>query len=426
MKPTRATIFAYQVGFGDCFLLRFQYPAERRHVLIDFGTVALPESVGSGQMMAIANDIARQCDGKLDAVVATHRHADHISGFATRSDGKGTGDVIRALKPDLVVQPWTEDPNLAVDAIGPKAARTAEHRLAARALAHMQAVSAQIVAASSLHQRAFPAHVVDQLRFIGEDNLSNLSAVKNLMTMGKKRVYTYHEGFSGLATVLPGIKTTVLGPPTLKQSSAIAKQRQRDPDEFWQLRLKSLAEENDRGVESAPLFPGVVAARGGKLPFDVRWLAHRMRAARGDELLQLVRSLDNQMNNTSLILLFQSANTKLLFPGDAQIENWQYALSKPKYVELLKSVDVYKVGHHGSLNATPRSLWNAFDKKGKAGTPGRLKSVMSTKPDKHGHPESGTEVPRETLLTELRNRSDLHSTHLLATSKLCEAIEIAL
>src|SRR5215217_4650347 len=111
MKPSSATIFAYQVGFGDCFLLRFQYPAERRHVLIDFGTAALPESAGSGQMMAIAKDIALQCDGKLDAVVATHRHSDHISGFATRSDGKGTGDVIRALNPAVVVQPWTEDPD---------------------------------------------------------------------------------------------------------------------------------------------------------------------------------------------------------------------------------------------------------------------------------------------------------------------------
>ena len=39
-----------------------------------------------------------------------------------------------------------------------------------------------------------------------------------------------------------------------------------------------------------------------------------------------MRTLDDQMNNTSLILLFEVFGKKLLFPGDAQIENWSYAL----------------------------------------------------------------------------------------------------
>jgi hypothetical protein len=32
------------------------------------------------------------------------------------------------------------------------------------------------------------------------------------------------------------------------------------------------------------------------------------------------------MNNTSVILFFEVGSKKLLFPGDAQIENWSYAL----------------------------------------------------------------------------------------------------
>ena len=40
--PVSATLFAYQVGFGDCFLLRFTYADDtRRHILIDFGTTGL-------------------------------------------------------------------------------------------------------------------------------------------------------------------------------------------------------------------------------------------------------------------------------------------------------------------------------------------------------------------------------------------------
>src|SRR5437870_2975350 len=111
-NPTKVTIFSYQVGFGDCFLLRFHYPQERaRHILIDFGTTKLPETAPKNQMVLVARDIRDKCAGKLDAVVATHRHADHISGFARTAAGDGPGDIIRALNPDLVVQPWTEAPD---------------------------------------------------------------------------------------------------------------------------------------------------------------------------------------------------------------------------------------------------------------------------------------------------------------------------
>ena len=75
-------------------------------------------------------------------------------------------------------------------------------------------------------------------------------------------------------------------------------------------------------------------------------------------MLQIVRMLDKAMNNTSVILLFRVGKESQLFPGDAQLENWQYALSREPDRKLLSGVNVYKVGHHGSLNATPKSLWS--------------------------------------------------------------------
>src|SRR3954469_15662277 len=109
-SPTALTLRTYQVGFGDCYLLTFRYPdGNDKHVLIDFGSNAQPKTAPKDLMLAIANDIATECNGKLHAVVLTHRHKDHIQGFTT-SKGHGTGDIIAGLKPDLIVQPWTEDP----------------------------------------------------------------------------------------------------------------------------------------------------------------------------------------------------------------------------------------------------------------------------------------------------------------------------
>ena len=100
-KPAQVEIRSYQVGFGDCFLLTFAYSAtDRRHVLIDFGTTELPRrgrpakaAAPSEHMPKVAENIREVTGGKLTAVVATHRHADHISGFATdgKSGGSGKG-----------------------------------------------------------------------------------------------------------------------------------------------------------------------------------------------------------------------------------------------------------------------------------------------------------------------------------------------
>lgn len=427
-SPTGVIVYSYQVGFGDCFLLRFRYPGRDRHVLIDFGSTGLPKEVDKKQMQNIANDIAQRCGGKLEAVVATHRHADHISGFATNAQGTAPGDVIRGLKPSVVIQPWTEQPDLAKNAVGPagSVALKSMHQHT-QSLRSMHQVAQQILTlADSGMGKALPQGIREQLRFIGEDNLKNLSAVKNLMNIGKKQRYVYNGSNAGLATVLPGVKVHVLGPPTLRQTETIKKQRARDPDEFWQLHLRLLdaAGGTTNTTNVANLFPKFLSQSGSKLSFSARWLAKRMKDMRGEQLLQLVRTLDTAMNNTSVILLFEVGNKKLLFPGDAQIENWAYALNQPNTKKLLTDVDFYKVGHHGSRNATPRSMWDLFGKRGRKGTKGRMKSVLSTMPGKHGAVSSKTEVPRTTLLRALSRETELLNTHELAIDQLYAEVEI--
>jgi hypothetical protein len=412
--PKSATIRTYHVGFGDCFLVSFAYgPTAEKHVLIDFGTTGFPKGVPKSRMMDIAQDIKQRTKGKLHAVVATHRHRDHVSGFATQS-GKATGDVIKSLNPDIVVQPWTEDPKLGPKATGPRASYARVKKFGAGTSEHIGALSLMHeVAHQSLAARNLPKALRHEVGFLGQSNIANPSAVNNLMKMAKNS-YVYCGSKSGLEKVLPGVKIDVLGPPTLKQTDSIKKKRARDPNEFWQFqvgatRLAATADKN-RPI----LFPRYAEKSSSRHPVNARWLIYHARTMRGEQLLQIVRMLDQQMNNTSVILLFQIGKKKLLFPGDAQLENWQYALGQKKYQSLLASVNLYKVGHHGSLNATPKSLWNLFkNKSDNKRTPNRLLSLMSTMEGKHGSVYTQTEVPRDKLVHELARKSDLFTTQQL-------------
>ena len=423
-SPSKLTLRSYQVGFGDCFLLTFHYNGKPgdRHVLIDFGSTGMPKGA-ENLMVRVAEDIKKQCNGKLHAVVATHRHKDHISGFATNKKGTGSGDIIASCKPDVVIQPWTEHPDARTNAMQAPSNMTGKQAFVA-ALGNMHAVSAAVLLEAERRKSTLGPVLFMELSFIGEDNLSNASAVENLMRMGKKNYYLNYGSKSGLERILPGVKTRVLGPPTLKQSSEIKVQRSKDEDEFWQFQAlaNQFAITNKNGV-----FRKAKTYSAAGAPPYTRWFLKRMRYVRGEQLLSIVRALDKVMNNTSLILLFEVNGTKLLFPGDAQIENWSYALSKPEVRRLLSKVDVYKVGHHGSRNATPKTLWNGFKKRStKSSAKGRLKTFMSTMPGKHGKAVSKTEVPRKTLVTALANESEFHTTQSLKGKNICLTYEMKL
>ena len=423
MRPASLTIRTYQVGFGDCFLLSFDYgEAGERHVLMDFGSTALPHDAPRERMRDVARDIAERSGGKLTAVVATHRHKDHISGFATSAEGDGSGDIIRELNPDLVLQPWTEDPDLARDATG-GAPPEAISRVSA--LTAMNAIAGQIYEDSRTLD-FLPKGVRDELEFLGDDNISNRSAVENLMTMGAERRYLNTGSDSGLGDLLPGVETFVLGPPTIDQTDTVRKQRSEDEDEFWHLRKLAGEGEKEagRGPGSSLFDQRFVLNREPPFPEDTRWLIWRARQLRGEQMLSIVRILDKALNNTSLILLMKVGDKSLLFPGDAQIENWAYALAQPEYQEMLKGVDLYKVGHHGSLNATPKTLWKLFENRSETPSAARLKSIMSTMPGKHGKVERKTEVPRRSLTDSLKAETDLVSTHELPSSLLFKDVVV--
>lgn len=74
-------------------------PSRTRPANATCSSTSAPRGVrGAGAdelLRRVGADIAERCGGKLHAVVATHRHADHINGFAP-GQGDGPGDIIRA------------------------------------------------------------------------------------------------------------------------------------------------------------------------------------------------------------------------------------------------------------------------------------------------------------------------------------------
>ena len=332
----------YEVGHGDCFLLRFNYPrGERRHVLIDFGTTAANWRDEDARLRPIASDIATECDGKLDAIVATHRHRDHIGGFAQSKDPRAPGSSIAALRPTVLVRPGPEHPDC------PDAAGIDE-------------------AAKSVHRA---------LQLAGRDDSELLKAIPNrralagLHTLGERRVYVYAGDDCGLAPVLPGVDVRVLGPGRLDRRRLwpeLAGLGGEDAELAWA--------EGKPTADGELLFPDAERWHPCLAPPQTRWFVDRLHRLKTEQLLAAARSLNERVNNGSVILSIDAAGHRMIFPGDAEVDAWASALHSRAARDRVSRATVWKIGHHGSPRATPLPVWDLLRHRR-----GRLTTMLSTR-----------------------------------------------
>jgi beta-lactamase superfamily II metal-dependent hydrolase len=405
-KPTGVRIRMYQVGFGDCFLLTFEYDEDlddgrrERQVLIDFGSKSLAPK---HSLRSVAERVAEHSGGILDVVVVSHRHRDHMSGFG---DEESAILLAGQRPPSLVVRSWTEDP-----------AAPSDGRLPKRSAAFLESLHTARQFAGDLAAQVHEAPrsmVGDELRQLAAAQLGNDSAISQLEAWADQGSgeYVHYGQSSKIGDVVPGISVQVLGPPTIEQHPELRSQRGDDPDEFWML-YQGLLADTDAARLVRDIEPPSV---GDSAPIGpAQWLIDRMGRQQANSLLRVVDALDSALNNTSLILVFEveshEGSKRLLFGGDAQIENWEYALKfapdAESNLDTLRQVDLYKVGHHGSRNATPRTLFNLWQEP--ATRDRDMVALMSTKSGVHDHSPS-TAVPRATLVEALRRRMTLHST----------------
>ena len=341
-RPRREmTIRMYDVGFGDAFLLQIPDGDKVRRVLFDCGSIEASEA--GGPMKSCVERIVRDvtdADGvaRIDVVVATHRHKDHVSGF----DNPAWDDV----EVKEVWMPWTEHPT---DKEA-RRIRELQSKIAAGLNASLAAAPAAVGAAAAA-ERAVALGIVGNALV-----LSNADAMKTL-----------HSGFAGQAErrflptkeagsrvlqtpILPGVKIHVLGPS--RNPEVI---RDMDPPKGESYLRLQLAGGGDGASGPPPPFAHEFVAEGvsGSWTFSSEDAEQIAQAGSLSDLAVAV-ALDKAVNGTSLMLLLEVGGTYLLFPGDAQWGTWLGVLEDPEWRPLLERVSFYKIGHHGSHNATPR------------------------------------------------------------------------
>jgi hypothetical protein len=374
----------YRQGLGDCFLITFPGASGKAfHMLIDCGVV-LGTPDPTTPMKKVVSDITSVTGGQVDLLVVTHEHWDHVSGFLQAQD------LFDKLTIREVWMAWTENQT---DALANKLRterRTAEDALR-MAVSHLALTSDTDTA----------QHVDSLVGFFGATSGSTsdaLNYVKKRAPGGKPRYCEPGEPPIELPE-LPGIRFYVLGPP---RDEALIKKSNPSQNEAYGL-------DAGPGGSQALLVAGLMRAAAGtgavgddslENPFDDMYEIPMARAAQvpffekryfGDSTdgglyekssskeihdqswrridsawlgasETMALQLDSATNNTSLVLAIEVVATGeiLLFPGDAQAGNWLSwqelkwevdgkAVTGP---DLLTRTTFYKVGHHGSHNAT--------------------------------------------------------------------------
>lgn len=330
------TVRMYNVGFGDAFLVSAPRGGrEQWRMLIDCGVHS--HGAGSHGIEEIVDDIIATVtndDGRarLDVVVATHRHRDHIVGF----DNDKWNDV----EVGEVWLPWVEDPD------DPRAVAL-RNRQQAAALA----LYGHFAAAG---ERGTAGFVLNSLT-----NDDAMWTLQHGFAGTPVRRYVSAEG--ARAHALPGVRggcVYFLG-PTRDESDLAAMEPPKAQRWLRATPGPGLAA-GSPGQAAGGIFPGFsipvtdFAASYPHLAVDERLMAsfHEEPV----DTLAAASLLDRAVNNTSVVFLMQVGDAQLLFPGDAQWGAWRPLLDNPDVRSLLTRTTHYKISHHGSHNGTPVEL----------------------------------------------------------------------
>jgi len=386
-------IRAYKVGVGDCIYVRI--PKARKkgaqvddfHILIDCG-----KKHGAAPLKAALDHLKTELptvDNKkrLDLVLISHEHEDHIKGF----DPDWFSDV-------KIENLWM---SVAMDRTHPQAKF-------AHQLHDMAATAMRNIAARNLK---LSPELEDIVGRYGISNDGAVDALRNRLPHqnGITPVYVHADS-----------KAADLKPKTLSGAVFKVLAPEFDIDTFY---LGDAADEILHGFSAATGVLRQAGKTGGKVPLPSNIGASdfwRLKSRMLSSAFAFAEEEGEIVNNTSVMLVIEWRGRRLLFVGDAEWNtkyrdkkknfawNTAWKLRKP---ELNKPVDFLKIGHHGSINATP---WN--DKQnGPVTEPGTILDAILPIPSGNAQPKAkavvSTErislyesIPSAALLVELGKR----------------------
>lgn len=365
----RIKVRMYRQGLGDCFLITI--PRQNRdpfYMVIDSGVILGTKD--SGQIMKeVAEHIIQTTAGRVDVVAATHEHWDHISGFGqareiwTDKNRLTVGDVWLS---------WAEDPQ---DEL---ARKLRKQRLDLKIALHAAVARMRLAGDSSA-----ALEVTNLLDFFGAAGSTSdaLEVVKGLV---EKPTYCTPKD-DPILIEGTDVRVYVLGPPPDEKLIKKYNPSKREPETYGMDSINNYLNAlqpslSDTDVES-PIDEEfqIPLNLAQQMPFfqqrywgedvDSEEKSQAWRRIDGswlDSSSSLALQLDSATNNTCLVLAFELGEDGgvLLFAADAQVGNWlswqdlKWNVNGKEVTgpDLLRRTVFYKVGHHGSHNATLRAL----------------------------------------------------------------------
>jgi hypothetical protein len=404
----------YRVGFGDFFLVTVPTSAGDRYILIDCGVFKGTTGKGDiGSIEEAVEDLFMTTGGQLALVIMTHRHADHIAGFSRAKRFK-------EFKASMVWMPYWEQFNDAKDSahnlqfdIGELSTQLAM-QFRGRTDKEAQQALDQLSNATGIDFNAAPSAAKK-----GGGNAAALDLLKNHLGDNGKKVKYYAAGDKPeLPPELVGLSAEILGPPPQEAKTFMPLT---DFKKGVGQYLDSTTPGDSGAKAISPFRPHWCADLDKDYPdkdANGRFIKYpdiikAVDNAQPDMLAAAANKIETFLNNQSLVVLFKFAGKNLLFAGDAQAGNWEhwlYKLDAPtndptkagslteESQQILKTIDFYKVGHHGSTNATPIPVVEAL---GKDHSGNGFVAMCSTQIGVYGKTANNSEVPRAPLMTAL-------------------------
>jgi hypothetical protein len=430
----------YRVGFGDFFLITLLAEDQPLHIVIDCGVFKGTSQSGDiNSIEAAVADMAQITDGRVPLIVMTHRHADHIAGFAR------CADTFESLQVDAVWMPVWESEYEPV-------ALKFQAELTRTALALRQHFTAFGAGASEAQNtaRKYMENATGEFGAAGAAAEGSNAKALELLKHGLKGVTPQYFKAGDTAT-LPkalsdgGLTCQILGPPPVEDMALMklmdlqkgigqyltgdgTKEADAVPPfaPEWEIDPGSQPSAGQTEFYTSDSFTEFCQDRGKSKYAITMEQTLQARQAMEDVLkrsqpiaaLTAAKQLNAFLNNQSLVILFTFKGKNLLFVGDAQAGNWEHwlfatdaadknasgTMSKAAQ-QILTNLDFYKVGHHGSGNATPKAAAEMMGSRAR-----KFAAMCSTQKDVYGtenpdDPTKGTEVPRVPLLAKLASES---------------------